>query len=272
MDINVNVITLAVQDLDTAKRFYTEGLGASIALDQGGFVRLELGEGSSDLALYRRDALAGDAGVAPAGEGFRGATISYITDSADQVDAVLARAVAAGAEVTKPAKRALWGGYSGVVTDPDGHIWKVATSNGPPRLRRRPADTAVVPAPPQETIVTVGVADIKVTKAFYEALGLPVDKSYAKFVSFNPKGSSGLGLYRWNDLAADAGVAPAGEGFRGFTFSHIVDSASEVDVVIDRAVAAGAEVTKLAEQAAWGGYSGYVTDPDGVLWKVASAN
>jgi catechol 2,3-dioxygenase-like lactoylglutathione lyase family enzyme len=268
MDINVNVITLAVQDLDSSKRFYTEGLGASITQDQGGFVSLDLAEGSSGLALYRREDLAGDAGVRADGSGFRGVTLSYITDSADQVDAVIARAAAAGGAVTKPAKRALWGGYSGVVADPDGHLWKVATSKAPPRFRRRPAD--VTPAPPQETIVTVGVADIKVTKAFYEALGLPVDKSYAKFVSFNPKGSSGLGLYRRNDLADDAGVAPEGTGFRGFTFSHIVDSPDEVDAVIARAVAAGGTASKPAEKAAWGGYSGYVTDPDGVLWKVAS--
>jgi uncharacterized glyoxalase superfamily protein PhnB len=186
---------------------------------------------------------------------------------------VLAAAVQAGGTIAKPAKRALWGGYSGYVADPDGHLWKVVSSSGPPLLRRGGPGSAVagpVPARPQETIVTVGVADIKRAKAFYEALGFPVDKSYGKFVSFNPAGSSGLGLYRWDDLAKDAGVPAAGDGFRGYTFSYIADSPDEVDAVIAAASAAGATVSKPAEKAEWGGYSGYFTDPDGVLWKVAA--
>ena len=198
---------------------------------------------------------------------------SYVADSADEVDAVIAAATRAGGTIAKPAKRALWGGYSGYVADPDGHLWKVVSSSGPPLLRRGSPGAAAsgrVPARLQQTIVTVGVADIKRAKAFYEALGFPVDKSYGKFVSFAPEGSSGLGLYRWDDLAKDAAVPAAGDGFRGFTFSSIAESADEVDAVLAAATAAGATVSKPAEKAAWGGYSGYFTDPDGVLWKVAA--
>ena len=272
MHLNMDVITLAVEDPDRSKPFYVEGLGGSITQDEGGFVRLDLGEGSSGLALYRRDALATDADVTADGSGFRGVALSYVADSADEVDAVIAAATRAGGTIAKPAKRALWGGYSGYVADPDGHLWKVVSSSGPPRLRRGSPGAAAgpIPARPQETIVTVGVADIKRAKAFYEALGFPVDKSYGKFVSFNPEGSSGLGLYRRDDLARDVGVPAAGDGFRGFTFSCLTDSPDEVDAVIAAATAAGAVVGRPAEKAAWGGYSGYFTDPDGVLWKVAA--
>jgi len=273
MELQPNVITLGVTDLDEAKRFYTEGLGLPILKDEGRFVSLGLGDGSSGLALYHRDALAHDAGVPADGTGFRGVTLSYITDSADHVDGLLARATAAGGRLVKPAKRALWGGYSGHVADPDGHIWKVASSNGPPRLRRRSASAVTAPTEPIEVPVVIGVADVKQAKAFYEALGSPVGKSYGgKYVSFSFAGASDLALYKRGDLADDAGVDADGRGFRAVTFSHIVDSAAEVDEVIDRATQAGATVVKPGEAAPWGGYDGYIADADGFLWKVASAS
>src|SRR5262245_21482369 len=160
MELQPNVITLGVTDLDEAKRFYTEGLGLPILKDEGQFVSLGLGDGSSGLALYHRDALARDAGVPADGSGFRAVTLSYITDSADHVDGLLTQAIAAGGRLVKPAKRALWGGYSGNVADPDGHIWKVTCSNGPPRLRRRSSTTATAPAEPVEVPVVIGVADV----------------------------------------------------------------------------------------------------------------
>jgi uncharacterized glyoxalase superfamily protein PhnB len=42
------------------------------------------------------------------------------------VNAVLAEAQAAGAQVVKPAQEAFWGGYSGYFADPDGFLWEVA--------------------------------------------------------------------------------------------------------------------------------------------------
>ena len=43
-----------------------------------------------------------------------------------EVDAVMGEARAAGATVTREAGKTLWGGYSGVFVDPDGHPWEVA--------------------------------------------------------------------------------------------------------------------------------------------------
>ena len=59
--------------------------------------------------------------------GFRGITFSYNVRSADRVDEVLAEAESAGANMTKPAARTAWGGYSGFFADPEGHLWEVAT-------------------------------------------------------------------------------------------------------------------------------------------------
>src|SRR5688500_18192778 len=120
---------LAVQDVDRAKKFYAEGLGAEISQDHPGFILLTLGAGSSSLALYERTAAAREAGVPAEGSGFRGVSLHHIAPERAEVDEILARAEAAGAEITKPAEAAPWGGYAGYFSDPDGHLWKVASAS-----------------------------------------------------------------------------------------------------------------------------------------------
>jgi catechol 2,3-dioxygenase-like lactoylglutathione lyase family enzyme len=125
----VSTIMLGVQDMARAKRFYVGGLGAAIQQDYPGFVLLNLGEGSSSLALYEWDAAARDAGVSPEGSGFRGVSFHFITDSSEAVDDVIAKAEAAGGSVVRKPEAAQWGGYFGYFADPDGYLWKVATSS-----------------------------------------------------------------------------------------------------------------------------------------------
>jgi predicted enzyme related to lactoylglutathione lyase len=126
---HISVITIGVSDLGRAKQFYGEGLGWPIAVDQGQFVSFAPAAGSSGLALYPMQALAGDAGVDSEGSGFRGITFNYFVRSDDRVDTVLADAERAGATILKPAERAKWGGYSGHFADPDGYIWKVVVGS-----------------------------------------------------------------------------------------------------------------------------------------------
>jgi uncharacterized protein len=126
--LQVTAIMLGVKDLDRAKKFYGEGLGGTIDKDYPAFVSLSLGEGSSSLALYQREAAAQDAGVSAEGSGFTGISFHYIVSSRETVDEVIASAVAAGGAVVKAAAGAQWGGYSGYFSDPDGYLWKVATS------------------------------------------------------------------------------------------------------------------------------------------------
>jgi len=78
-----------------------------------------------------------------------------------------------------------------------------------------------------------------------------------------------LSLYPHDQLAADATVEEDRSNFRGFTLAYNVSNPSQVDRVLDFAKQAGAEITKPAQSAVWGGYSGYFSDPDGFLWEVA---
>jgi catechol 2,3-dioxygenase-like lactoylglutathione lyase family enzyme len=128
MALQVTTIMLGVNDLDRSKKFYGEGMGGTIDKDFPGFVLLNLGDGSSSLALYPREAAAQDAGVSAEGSGFGGFSFHYIVGSKEAVDEVIATAVAAGGQVVKEAADAQWGGRAGYFSDPDGYLWKVATS------------------------------------------------------------------------------------------------------------------------------------------------
>lgn len=80
------------------------------------------------LALYPHDRLAADVGpgFAAPKAGFSGVTLAHNTRTKDEVDALLTRAEAAGGKIEKPAADTFWGGYSGYVSDPDGHLWEIA--------------------------------------------------------------------------------------------------------------------------------------------------
>lgn len=126
---------------------------------------------------------------------------------------------------------------------------------------------------PKISVVMLGVQDFNRAKQFYgEGLGCPVAQEYPGFVSFNlGEGSSTLALYPWEAAADEAGMAPEGNGFRGVSLHCLVDSQERVDEVLGQAEQAGGTIVKPGRQAQWGGYFGYFSDPDGYLWKVASA-
>ena len=129
MPVQVTAIMLGVEDLARSKKFYGEGLGCPIAQDYPNFVSFDLGDGSSSLALYEREAAAQDAGVPSEGSGFRGVSIHYNVPTREAVDEVMASATAAGGSVVKEAAASQWGGYFGYFSDPDGHLWKVASTS-----------------------------------------------------------------------------------------------------------------------------------------------
>ncbi len=271
MEPQIDAITLGVKDVQRAKEFYVHGLGCEPVQEAEGFVALSLGAAMSTLGLYAWDALAADAGVAPEGSGFRATAMSFIVDAADGVDALTATVRRAGGTVVKQPHSQFWGGYTGYVADPDGHLWKIGANHRPSTFRSRGATTEhVTPPTPCETAVTLACRDVKQSKTFYaDGLGFTVDKSYGKFVSFRSDGGALFSLYAWDALADDAGVAPTGTGFRGITLSRLVPSADHVDEVLRAAGEAGGTVAPAA-RAPWGGYAGHFRDPSGHVWKVAA--
>jgi catechol 2,3-dioxygenase-like lactoylglutathione lyase family enzyme len=127
VSLQVTTIMIGVQDLNRSKRFYGEGMGCRIEQDYPNFVSLNLGDGSSSLALYEWEAAAQDAGVSPEGSGFRGVSFHFIVGSSEAVDEVMRQAEGAGGGVVKEAAASQWG-YFGYFSDPDGYLWKVAAA------------------------------------------------------------------------------------------------------------------------------------------------
>lgn len=128
------MITLGVEDLPLALQFYeTLGFPRREPPPSVAFFSLN----GTWLGLYGRDALAEDAQVSAEGSGFAGFSLAHNVASEAAVDAVMAKAVAAGAVQTKPPQTVFWGGYSGYFKDPDGRPRDVACN---PLFRGDPED------------------------------------------------------------------------------------------------------------------------------------
>ena len=125
MEQRLSLVTLGVADVPAARAFY-EALGWTCDTDPAldvAFFQL----GGIALAVWDRKQLAEDSTVTDRG-GFGGVTLAYNVRSAEEVDAALAEAEAAGATIGRPGAKTFWGGYSGVFVDPDGHPGRSPTT------------------------------------------------------------------------------------------------------------------------------------------------
>jgi len=113
------------------------------------------------------------------------------------------------------------------------------------------------------SLITLGVADLNRSREFYERLGWRRSMAKAEGVVFFQAGGIALALFPRNELAKDARLLPR------VTLAYNTSNREEVDSVLAEALAAGAKLLKPAEEAFWGGYSGYFSDPDGFPWEVA---
>ena len=115
--------------------------------------------------------------------------------------------------------------------------------------------------------ITLGVADLARSRAFYKALGWQESSASQEAIAFYQAGSLAFALFQREALAEDANVPPTGSGFAGFTLAHNVESEAAVLALLDEAVAAGATLVRPADKVFWGGFRGYFADPDGFLWE-----
>ncbi|MCA0256673.1 MAG: VOC family protein [Proteobacteria bacterium] len=122
---------------------------------------------------------------------------------------------------------------------------------------------------PRVSLITLGVADLAVSRRFYEALGFVASTASQGDVVFFQAGSMALALYPRAALAEDATVSDSPAGFSGITLAHNLRSEAEVDALMAHAASCGARLVKPPQNVFWGGYSGYFSDPDGHLWEIA---
>lgn len=119
------------------------------------------------------------------------------------------------------------------------------------------------------TLITLGVADLARTEAFYAALGWRKAAESQEGVAFYQMRGQVLGLFPLEELAKDQGRPgeALGTGTVALAQNHADEAA--VDAAFAVALAAGATALKAPEKVFWGGYSGYVADPDGHVWEIA---
>lgn len=131
MKPRITLITLGVDDLEKAVAFYRDGLGLPTEgivgkeFEHGAVAFFDLQSGLK-LALWPRESIAHDTGLAKTPKSSTELTIGHNVGSKEEVDKVMKQAERAGAKIVKPAGDVFWGGYTGYFQDPDGHVWEIA--------------------------------------------------------------------------------------------------------------------------------------------------
>jgi uncharacterized glyoxalase superfamily protein PhnB len=129
---------------------------------------------------------------------------------------------------------------------------------------------------PRFTILTLGVDNLEKAMIFYrDGMGLHTqgivgtEFEHGAVVFFDLQHGMKLALYPRADLAWDAKIDRSAVSPTEFSIGYLTRTQAEVDTIMDAARKAGATITKPAQKAFWGGYSGYFKDPDGHLWEIA---
>src|SRR5690348_13770542 len=131
MKPRVTLITLGVDDLERALRFYRDGLGwpsegiVGRQFEHGAVAFFDLAPGIR-LALWPRASLAHDSGLNLQERSSLEFSLAHNVASKAEVDEAMAEAGRAGARIVKRAQDTFYGGYAGYFQDPDGHLWEVA--------------------------------------------------------------------------------------------------------------------------------------------------
>jgi catechol 2,3-dioxygenase-like lactoylglutathione lyase family enzyme len=131
MTAHLNVVTIGVTDFARSVKFYSD-LGFERRMKATGDEIAFFDAGGLIIGLFRWDMLAEDAQIPaePRPQAFRGITLAQMCSTDAGVDAAMAKALAAGATLLKPAHTTSFGGYSGYFADPDGHAWEAVRAPG----------------------------------------------------------------------------------------------------------------------------------------------
>lgn len=126
MKPKISLITLGVKDVDTALKFYRDGLGFKTHGYKDGDDHVMFEMDGSWLGLFPLDKLAEGAKVPNDKQGFSGVVFAHNVESEAKVDEVFQIALNAGAKSLKKPEKVFWGGYESHFADPDGYVWAVS--------------------------------------------------------------------------------------------------------------------------------------------------
>jgi PhnB protein len=205
----------------------------------------------------------------------------------DDVDAVAARALAAGAKVVRPVQDQFYGERSGQFSDPFGYTWMISTQTEQltaEEIERRFAalrQPATAPsAEAEKPKWTLPVPYIR--KGFRTLTPYLLVPGAANLIDFYKQAFSAEEIFRvarpGSDLMMHAEVRIAGSmveladataEFKPRASSNIL-YVPDVDVVFHRAVEAGATLLAAPADRPWGDRDGAVRDPGGNTWYITT--
>lgn len=131
MDQHVHVTTLATADLDSARRFYVDGLGWRPLLDVPGEIVFFQIAPATVLAFFAAEKFAQDLGRGCDRPAVSGVTLAHNVADRSAVGSVVGAMAAAGGTVLTPPQEGAFGGvFHALVADPNGVVWEVAHNPG----------------------------------------------------------------------------------------------------------------------------------------------
>ena len=125
----ISLVTLGVSDVSRSRTFY-RALGWETAVDMEDFAVFRTA--GALLGIYPSGDLARDLGDDLPDGHPRRMSLAINVGSPEEVDQAVAEALAAGAGLLAAPEKAPWGGYTAIVSDPDGHAWEIAHNPGWP--------------------------------------------------------------------------------------------------------------------------------------------
>jgi catechol 2,3-dioxygenase-like lactoylglutathione lyase family enzyme len=117
------------------------------------------------------------------------------------------------------------------------------------------------------SLITLSIHDLGRSCRFYgEGFGWKPVYESGEVLFFQMNGIV-LGLWLHTEFSAD--LQRADGVSNGFALAHNVSSVQEVDSLIARLADHGGHILRVADAPPYGGWRGYVADPDGHAWEIA---
>jgi uncharacterized protein len=121
--------------------------------------------------------------------------------------------------------------------------------------------------------ISLVASDLDRARRFYQdGLGFPAESFSAgpDHLKIELESDCALVLYERAAFEKQFGDIVGATHSGGLILSHNVATRADVDIVLARAVAAGGAQAGAPVEQDWGGFAGYVKDPDGHLWEIVS--
>jgi len=119
------------------------------------------------------------------------------------------------------------------------------------------------------SFIKLGVENLEAMKKYYKDTFQWTPLKEMDGISFFLMNGFVLGLYPSKDLADDIGIAAQSSGFKQFTLAINFTSTQAVDEAFAELKSRGVNIVKPPAAVFWGGYSGYIADPEGNYWELA---